>query len=78
MCCRSDFNAVLAHLPCYLPKGSLKREDFLGIYLTTFFGVCKLKNVSAMRVTSFPKIFKIESRSWKSKEKLIKDFLFLT
>ena len=51
-CCRSDFNCVLAHLPCYLSKGSLK-QDFLDFHLTTFFRVRKFKNTSAMRVIFF-------------------------
>ena len=41
-------------LPCYLSKGPIKR-DFLDIYLTTFFGVCKFKNTSDMRVILFLK-----------------------
>ena len=34
-CCDTDFNSVLARLPCCLTKGPLK-QDFLDIYLTTF------------------------------------------
>ena len=54
--------------PCYLWKGPLK-ENFLEIYLITFFGVHKLKNISAMRVIFFLKMFKIETkfRKWKKK-----------
>ena len=67
--CRSALNSVSARLPCYLSKHHLK-GDFLDIYLTTFFGVRKFKNTSAMRVTFLLKMFKIESkfRKWKKKE----------
>ena len=44
--CRLDFNSFSTRLPCYLWKSPQKR-DFLDIYLTTFFGVRKLKNTSA-------------------------------
>ena len=64
----SDFISVLVGLPLYLSKGPLK-WDFLDIYLTTFFGVRKFKNTSAMRVIFFLKMFKIESKIWKFKKK---------
>ena len=56
--CRSEFNSVSAHLPCYLWKGPLK-QDFLDIYLTTFFGVRKFKNISDMSVMFFWKCSKL-------------------
>ena len=67
--CRSALNSVSARLPCYLSKHHLK-GDFLDIYLTTFFGVRKFKNTSAMRVIFLLKMFKIESkfRKWKKKK----------
>ena len=66
MCCRSTLNRVSPPLPCYFSKNPLK-EEFLDIYLTTFFGVDKFKNTSAMRVIFFLKIFKIESKFTKCK-----------
>ena len=54
-------------------KGPPKR-DFPDIYLTTSFGVCKFKKTSAMRVIFFLKLFKIECKftKWKQKnEKII-------
>ena len=60
-----------------LVEGSSER-DFLDIYLTTFFGVRKFKNTSAMRVILFLKIFKIESKFGKLRKKLSESFLFLT
>ena len=51
-CCCWDINSVSASLPCYLSKGPMK-GDFLDFYLSTFFGVCKLKNPSGMRVIVF-------------------------
>ena len=68
MCCRSDFNSVLARFQCWLLKGRLK-WDFLDIYLTTFFGVGKLTNTSAVTVISFLKMFKIEFIFRKCKKK---------
>ena len=68
MCCLSDFKSVLPRFPCYLLKGPLK-GDFLDIYLNTFFGVPKLKNTSRMRVITFLKIFKTESKFGKCKKK---------
>ena len=59
---------------CYLSKGRLKR-DLLGIYLTTFFGVRKFKNTSAMRVIFLWKMFKIQSKFEKCKKKFKKSFL---
>ena len=56
-CCPSDFNSVWARSPCHLWKGPLK-QDLLDIYLTTFFGVSKSENTSAMRVIFFRKCSK--------------------
>ena len=47
MCCRSDSNSVSTYLLCCLSKGPLK-DDFLDIYLTTFFGALNFRNRSAM------------------------------
>ena len=57
--------SVWACVPCYLSKGSVKR-DFLDIFLTKFFGVRNFKNTSVMRVLFFSKMLKIESKnkSW--------------
>ena len=74
-CCRSDFNTVSTRLPCHLSNGPLRR-DFLDIYLTTFFGVRKLKNTSAMRVAFFKKMFKFECKFPKRKKKREKIFFF--
>ena len=67
-----------ALLPCYFWRSPLKR-DFLGIYLTTFFVVCKFKNTSAIRLISFLKMFKIECqfRNWKKKnwEKIFRSWV---
>ena len=63
----SDFKSFKARLSCHLLKGPLKR-DFLDIYLTTFFGVRKFKNTLAVRVISFLKNLKIESKSKKCKK----------
>ena len=60
MCYRSDFNSASTRLPSYLWNGPLKR-DFLDIYITTFFGVRKFQNTSALRVIFSLKMFKIES-----------------
>ena len=54
-----------------LVEGSSER-DFLDIYLTTFFGVRKFKNTSAMRVIFLFKMLKIESRSRKCENKMQK------
>ena len=77
MCCRSDFNSVLARFQCWLLKGRLK-WDFLDIYLTTFFGVGNLTNTSAMTVISFLKMFKIEFifRKCKKKKKKKMEHIF--
>ena len=58
MICRSDFYSISARLQCYLLKGPLKRE-ILNHYLTTFFGVRKFKNTSAMMVTFFSKMLRL-------------------
>ena len=52
------FQHCLLHLTCYFPKGP-RKEDFLEISLTTFFGVRNLGNTSAMRTMFFFKKFKI-------------------
>ena len=71
-CCGSHFNSVSARLPCYLSKGPLK-QDFLDFYLTTLFGVGKLKNTSVMRGSSFfLKMFKMKSKFRKWKKELPK------
>ena len=53
---------------CYLWKGPLKR-DFLDIYLTTFFGVPKFKNPSAVRVIFFWKWSNLNINSENAKKK---------
>ena len=45
------------------------KRDFTEIYRITFFGDGNLGNTSAMRVTFFLKIFKIECRFQKCREK---------
>ena len=59
---------VSAPLPSYLLKGVPKR-DFLYVYLSTSFGVRKLKNTSAVRVIFIFKLFKIKSKFRKTKKK---------
>ena len=61
------------HVTCWRvpPKG-----EFLDIYVTTFFGVPKFKNTSAVRVILFFKMFKIESIFRKCLEKLENRFRF--
>ena len=49
------------------------RHLSLDIYLTTFFGVHKFKNTSAMRAIFCWKMFKIESKFRKCKKKEPKD-----
>ena len=68
MCFRFDLNRLSARLPYHFSNSPLKR-DFLGFYLTTFFGVRKFKNTSAMRVIFFLKMFKIEFKFRNSKKK---------
>ena len=46
------------------------KQDFIDSYLTTFFGVSKLKTTSAMKVIFFLIILKIESRFPKCNKKL--------
>ena len=75
-CCGSDHNSVWTRLPCCQSKGPLK-QDFLDIYLTTFFGVRNLWNKSAMKVIFFLQMFKISCTFRKCKKKLRKSFLFL-
>ena len=72
----SDFNSASARFSCYLSNEPLKL-DFLDIYLSTFFGDCRFKNTSAMRVIFFLKMLKTESKFRKSKKKLRKCFSFL-
>ena len=62
-----DFSCVLSRLSCYLSKGLVKVHS-LDIYLTTFFGVLRFKNISAMRLIFFLKMFKTESRFQKCKK----------
>ena len=59
-------------ITCYLSKGSLKR-DFLDIYLTTSFGVSKLKNTLAMRVIFFSICSKLNLNLLNGKCKKIKN-----
>ena len=67
--CHSDFSTVWSHLPCCLSKGPLK-QDFLDIYVTTFFLIRKFGNTSALRVILFRKCaklylhFKNAEKSW--------------
>ena len=68
MCCRLALIPVSVRFPCYLSKGPLKR-DILDIYLTTFFGGCKIKNTSAMRVILLLEIFKIKFNFENAKKK---------
>ena len=51
-----------------LLMGPLK-QDFLDSYLTTYFGVGKFKNISAMRVIFFMKALQIKSKFRKCKKK---------
>ena len=67
--------SVSVRLPCYLWKGPLKR-NFLDIYLTTFFGVRKFRNTSAITVIFFLKMFKIKSKFRKCKKNGKIFFLF--
>ena len=57
-CCRSNINRVETSFPCSFWKGNLK-QDFLHIYLTTFFAGRSLRNKWAMRVIFFRKMSKI-------------------
>ena len=61
-----------------LPSKSLLKRDFLDIYLTTFFALLQFENTSAMRVTFFLKMFRIESkfRKFKKKRKKKRDRIF--
>ena len=65
---RSALNSVSNRLPCYFSKDP-PETDFLNMYLTMFFGVCKFKNTSAMRVIFFFKILKIESKFRRCRKK---------
>ena len=49
-------------------EGPLK-QDFLDVYLTTFFGVRKRENTSAVTVILFYKILKFESKFPECKKK---------
>ena len=53
-----SFENFSTHLPCYLSKETLK-ADFLDVYLTTFVGVRKFENTSAMGVVCFLEMLKI-------------------
>ena len=53
-------------------------RDFLDIYVTTFFGVRKIKNTSTMRVIFFLKMFKIDSKFPKVKKKKFGDNFFVS
>ena len=75
MRCRLVLIPVSVRFPCYLSKGPLKR-DILDIYLTTFLGVCKIKNTSAMRVIFLLEIFKIKFNFWKCEKKVENIFCF--
>ena len=55
------FEPYFARLSCYLSNNPLKGH-ILDIYLTTFCGVRKFKNTSAMAIIFFLKMFKIESK----------------
>ena len=66
-------NIVSARLRWNLLMEPLK-QDFLGVYLTIFFGVHKFKNTSALRVIFFWKMFKIESKFRKFKGDIEKSF----
>ena len=59
-----------------VPVEGSSETGFLDIYLTTYFGVCKLENISAMRVIFFLQLFKIKFKFTKTK-KIRKYFLFL-
>ena len=61
------FQHCLLHLTCYFPKGP-RKEDFLEISLTTFFGVRNLGNTSAMRTMFFLKSSKF-NLAFKNAEK---------
>ena len=58
-----------------MSKGPLK-PDFLNIYVTTSFGVRKLKNASTTRISFFVKVVKIEGKFRKCKKKIEKLLLF--
>ena len=60
--------------PRYLWKGRLKR-DSLDMYLTTFLGLLKFKNTSAMRVIFFRKAFKLNI-NFANAKKIKKNFFF--
>ena len=68
-------NSVSARLLCFLSKGPLK-QDFMDIYLTTFFRVRKFKNASVMRAIFYLKILKIEPKFGKIKKKFKKKIFF--
>ena len=51
--------------------------NILDIYLTTFFGVLKFENTSAMRLNFFLKMFKIGSKFRKFLKKSNKYFSFI-
>ena len=63
------FQHFSPRLACYLSKSHLKR-DFLDIYITTFCGIPKFENTSAMSVIFVLKTFKNESTFKKFKKNL--------
>ena len=69
------FKKCFGLLTYYLSQ-ALQKGDFLDIYLTTFFGVSKFENTSAMRVIFFLKIFKMESKFRKCKKKKMEKKFF--
>ena len=60
-----------------LVEGS-SEVDFLNIYLTTFLGVRKFKNTSAMRVIFSLKMLKIECKFQKHPKKNIHKMFFVS
>ena len=59
--------SVSARLPCRLSRGILKQE-FLDIYLSTFFGAKNFRNTQAMRVRFFRKCSKlnVDLKNWET------------
>ena len=63
-----SFQQFFDPFPMLLLEASSETRPFKHL-LTTFFGVCKVKNTSARRVIFFFKMFKFESRFQKGGEK---------
>ena len=63
-----SFEQCFGPLTMLFVAGPLK-QDFLGNYLTTLFGVRKFKYTSAISVIFFLKMFKIECKFRKCKKK---------